>query len=452
MRTKRNTRNKLNTQAFFGQSPACTCPHIHGSIHTPFNPEATTGMTYTEISRQIHATTQAFGAATRCLDGTHTVNENNDVEVAARSEEIDTFELRELEQCVAHYDEMFQEFESVEENIILLTSEKVDATADDKEDITKRIEAIAKKIHIRQASTNALIDSFICAVQFFNVEKKFNFMMEGFEEIARQHETCHRVDSPPLPSPTLTQKFNDPTKLLLEEARERKEPRPRKRLSIEAAMLSIKRQCKLAIKDIQVVNKSVNYGYCPSVLTSNVVTPRSDTLADIPDNVRRALCDFEFVYDEIVDSREKTTRLRDHVRCTMMIWVSTGKDAWEYGKTHIHEFPDMRYYEYLRVELGALYVVWLREEATILRYCEDKGGPQSLGLTPKLEEALDIRNQTWEGVERDWEASSQKLKTFLSSVEDMVKQLEGIDIELKMETHESGDDWWKVFMPECKRS
>lgn len=451
MRTKRNTRDKLYTQAFFGQSPACTCPHVHGSIHTPYNLKTTGVKNYTEISREIHAATKAFGAATRCLDDTHRVNGNDEPKVAAQSEEIDTFELRELEQCVAHYDEMFEEFESVEEDIIRLTSEKVDTAGEYKEDPTKMIEARANKIHLKQAGTNVLIDSFICAVQFFNVEKKFNFMMEDFGEIARQHETRHRVDSPPLPPPTLTQKFNDPTKLLLEETTERKEPRPRKRLGMEAALLSTRRQCKLAIKDIQAVNKSVNYEDVPRVLTNNAATTRSRTQADIPENVRQALCDFEFIYDEIVDSRKRTTRLRDHIRCTMMIWVSTGKEAWDYGKMHIHEFPDMRYYEYLRVELGALYVVWLREEATILRYCEDKGGPQSLGLTPKLEEALDIRNQTWEGVERDWEASSQKLKTFLSSVEDMVKQLEGIDMELKLESQESGDDWWKVLMPECMK-
>lgn len=440
MRTKKDTRNKLYTQAFFGQSPACTCPHIHNSVHAPFNLEATTAMTYAEISRQIHATTQTFGAATRCLDGTHSVNNNNEVEMAAQSEEINTWELRELEQRAARYDEMFQEFWSVEEYIIRLTKKTLG------KDIAKKIEAIAHKIHVRQASRNAIIDSFICVVQFFNVEKKFNFMMEGFEEIAREHVTRTSKDSPPLPSLNLTQKFNDPTKLLLEAVGERKEPRPRKRLSLEAAMLSTQRQCKLAIKDIQAVNKSVSFGYCSSVLTNNAITQHSDTRADMPEHVRQALCDFEFVYNEIVDSREKTTRLRDHIRCTMMIWISTGKDAWEYGKAHIHEFPDMRYYEYLRVELSALYVVWLREEATILRYCEGKGGTQSLGLPPKLKKALDIRNQTWEGVERDWEACSQELKTYLSSVEDMVKQLDGIDIELRMETHEPGDDWWKVFL------
>ncbi len=447
MRTKRYMRDKLYTQAFFGQSPACTCAHTHGSDQAPCNLKTRAGTTYAEISREISAATKALEAATRGIDSACTANERFGPEVVDQSQEIDTFELKELEQCVGHYDGVLEEFGSIEEDIIGSISDEVDATGDDKQDVTKAVEATVKRIHLKQARVNALVDSCLCSVQFFNVDKKFNFMMEAFEEIARQHEARNGVDSPPLPPPTLTQKFNDPVKLLVDEATERKEPRPRKRLGMEAAMLSTKRLCMLAIKDIQAVNKSISDENRPPVVTNNTAIPRNRKAADIPEDIRQALCNFEFAYDEIIDLREKTTKLRDHIRCTMMIWVSTSKDAWEYGKTHIHEFPDMRYYEYLRNSLRALYTVWLRDEAKILRYCKEQGGPESLGLSPKLEEALQIRTQTLEGFEREWEASTEQLKTFLSSVDDMMKQLEAVDKDLNP-TNERGDYWWKFFMPE----
>ena len=449
MRTKRNTRDKLYTQAFFGQSPDCTCNHSHGPSQAPCNLMAAAGMTYTGIRREISAATKALeAAAADCLEGTSPMHESGRPRMPVQPEWIDTFELKELEQCVINYDKVYEEFAVAEE---MFMGKIDDALESDRRNATEVVAARAQRAHLQQQRTNEFIDCCLCTVQFFTVEKKFSFMMEGFEEIARQYEARHGKTSPPLPPPTMTRKFNDPGKLLLDVTKERKEQRPRKRLSAEAALPLIQRLCILAIKDIQAVNRSISVEHpSPTITNDTASTSSSRTPAGIPDYIRQALYDFEYVYDEIVYLREKATRLRDHIRCTMIVWISTSKKAWEYGKTHIHDFPDMRYYEYLRVSLGALYVVWLRVEAKIFLYCESQGGPQCLGLNAKLEEALDIRNQTWEGVERDWEITSRKLKTFVSSVDDMVRELEEVNEDRSAETNNVGDDWWKVFMPERK--
>ncbi len=452
MRTKRNTRNKLYTQSFFSQSPNYTCTHSHGPSQAPCNLMAAAGMTYTGISREILAATKALeAAAADCLDGTSTMHASERPKLPVHPEWIETFELKELEQCVISYDEVYEEFAVVEDMFINSIDEKIDAVESDRKDATEVVAAKAQRAHLQQQRTNEFIDSCLCTIQFFIVEKKFSFMMEDFEEIARQHEARHGKKSPPLPPPTMIRKFNDPRKLLLDVIKERKEQRPRKRLGAVAALPLTQRLCILAIKDIQAVNRSISVEDHPPTITNNTAsTPSSRTPASIPDYIRQALCDFEYVYDEIVYLREKTTGLRDHIRCTMMIWISTSKEAWEYGKMHIHDFPDMRHYEYLRVSLGALYVVWLRVEAKIFLYCEGQGGLQCLGLNAKLEEALDIRNQTWEGVERDWETTSRKLKTFVISVDNMVREMEDVNEDRGVETNKIGDDWWKVFMPERK--
>ena len=453
MRTKRVTRDRLETQAFFSQSPACTCHHCHGSHRAYCNLKAAAGISYTEISREISAATKALKAATICLDGACTVDKSDEPEVASQSEVSDTFELEELDEFVAQYDEVYEDCASIEEDLIDSIGEKAGAAMEEHDGAANVTTARVKAILHKQRRTNALIDSYICTVQFFNIDKKFNFIIEAFEAIARQHEARHGEESPPFALPTLTQKFNDPIGLLMDESKENREPRPRKHLDAETAMLSTKRLCVLAIKDIKAVNRAISDRDYHVTLIDNAATTLSRMPASIPEYIRQAISDFEFLYVEIVNLREKTMWLRDQIRCTMIIWMGTSREAWEYGKTHIYEFPDMRRYEYQRISLGALYTVWLREEAKIFRYCASHGGLQSLGLKmPKLEEALEVRNLGWEGVERDWESSSQKLKTFISSVEDMVKQLEGVDNEVDVEMGDREDDWWKVFMPAHKES
>ena len=447
MRTKKKTRNTLYTQAFFGQSPACTYPHSHGSSQVPCSLVSAAGMTYAEINREISVGSKALLAATHYLDGACTFNERGEPELKVPPEGIDTFELKELDQCMTQYDAVCDEFAIVEDDITSSIGGTDDASGDDGKDPTKVIVAKVQKVHLKPRYTNAVIDACICAVQFFLVEKKFNFMMENFDDIARQNEARHGVESPPRPPPTLTRMFNDPKRLVQDEAKEGKKPRPPRRPDMKAAMLLTKRLCMLATKDIQAVNRSIKNEDYSSAIINNAIFKHNRAPANIPDDIVQALYDFDYVYNEIVDLREQTTRLRDRIRCTMVIWVSTSKEAWEYGRTHIHDFPDMRYYEYLRVSLVALYTVWLRVEAKIFRYCEGQGGLQSLGLTPRIEEALQIRQQGSEGVERDFEASSQNLKVFVRSVDDMVKQLEGVNKDPGLETHELEDDWWKVFMP-----
>ena len=453
MRTKKSTRDILETQAFFSQSPACNCRQCHGSHGTPCNLKAAAGTSHTEISHEISAATKALKAATVGLEGTCTVDKSDEFNILVQPEVTDTFEFKELEGFAAYNDEVYEECASIEETLVDTIGERTDAAREQHEGAANVTAARARNVLRKQRQTNALIDSCLCTIQIFNVDKKFNFIIKAFEAIARQHEARHREKSPPFLQPTLTQKFNDPIGLLVDEFKENRKPRPRKRLNAEMAMVSTERLCMLAVKDIQTVNKAISDRDYRLTLTDNAATTLSRMPASIPEYIRQAISDCEFLYDEIVNLREKTTWLRDHIRCTMIIWLGTSREAWEYGKRHIHEFPDMRRYEYQRVSLGALYTVWLREEAKIFRYCASHGGPQSLGFKmPKLEEALKIRNLGWEGYERNWESNSQKLKTFVSSVEDMVRELEGIDEDVDVETNDREDDWWKIFMPGHKQS
>ena len=440
MRTKRSTRDKLETQAFFNQLPACSCRHCRGSHQTPCDPKAAERITCTDISHEISAATKALKAATSHLESACKTHNDDEPHSTVQPEVIDTFELEELEEFVAHYDEVYDECASIEEDFVDTMGEKIDAT-DECGSAADMTEARARNILCKQRQTNASIDSCLCTIQFFNVDKKFNFVKDGFEAIAHQHEARHGESSPPLLPPTLTHDFNDPIGLLVDELKANKKPIAQKHLNAQSAMLSVKRLCVLAVKDVQAVNKSISDGDYYRTITDNADTVCSRMSTNIPEYIRQAIVDFDFLCDEIVILRERIMWLRDHIRCTMIIWMSTSKEAWEYGKTHIHDFPDMRRYEYQRISLRALYVVWLREEAKIFHYCDRHGGLQALDLKiAKIKKDLEIRNMGWQGLERDWESSSQELKTVVSSVEDMVKQLECAAKNVDSKTEGRGDD------------
>ena len=451
MRTKKNARDKLHTEAFFGQSSACPCTHCHGSSQAHCDPMAGTEMTSAEISRKISSATKTLQAAIEV--GSSSLTEEGDGQnEMAQPENLGTFELVELDQCLIDYEEVLDELASDEESTRASIREKVTAVWNNDRHPTKIFATLLDIFDLKQQHANAITNSCLYMAQFLNADKKFRSMIEAFQEVAHKYEARHGQGSQPLAPLSLNQYFDDPIALSMREVQKKKKPRPGKRLCMEEAAALTRRLCMLAIRDVQIVNKSISDDRHSSALAFDVATTSSRIREDTPEYIRQALCDFEFVYDEIANSRDEIIRMRDHLRCTIMAWVNTGREAWEYGKTHLHDFPNMRRYEYLRVSLIALYTVFLRIETKIVRYYAGHGDPKSIDLTPRLEKALRTRILTSEEAERDWEEKIRKLKAFAISVDDMIQRHEQLEEELDLQIDHSGDEWWKVFVPTHKKS
>ena len=446
MRTKKHTRNKRYTKAFFNQPPPYAHNNSHGSTRAACQRRPNAETDFAKVSAAAKVLQAAIKAEhSKLAEGSGGQN------MMDKPEKLNTFELVEVDQCLVEYDEVIDELAADEVKKILSLHEKMNDLWNGRNS-TNTSATRHEIFDLQQQLLTATVNSHLHVVRFLNGEKKFRSTIEALEEIPRKHEARPGEESRPFVPVSLKQYFDDPVHFSVHKTRGKQELRSAVRLCMEDAATINMRFCELAIENVQAINRSISDDDQSLAMAYAAATKRAPATefdpfpAGIPEHIRQALCDFEFLDDEIACLRDEVLKIRAHLRCTIMTWVRAGREAWKYGKTHIHDFPTMRRYEYLRVSLAALYIVFLREEKKILRYCAGPGGLESLEMTPKVAKVLSVGKMTPAEVEKDWDERIQEMKAVLMPVDHMIEQQEKVDRDLELKTKNNEDDLWKVFM------
>lgn len=389
-----------------------------------------------------------FEYLTQSLEQQNLLEEELGLEKVDRLNIAGTFKLVDIEATIEHADEVGKEFSRIlDEKFFALDKAAAETRmiAEDTENQAAASKADLDEILTHLDKWTELLNFAACTARLFNAPKKFGFFEYDCQPIRNQAEAWvgEIVKNDP---PTLRQAFQDPMSLdaTMNKMRSGKERKERKQRDIKAILGDKGRLSKLAVKDTQAVNKHVPHEEAkapslPDRLTYNgIVLPH-----DIPQAIRQAAFDLGFLCDDIHEMRGEMLRLRETIRSTLMIWMATSNPVWEYGKEHIHEFPNMRKYEYTRISLEAAYLIAFRVEFKILTYFASDDRPK--GLCPEFEANFDKYERSPEKLQDEWDGRAKKLTQTFVSVDEMVEQMHPINQRLEEEMKK--DEWWASLRP-----
>lgn len=137
------------------------------------------------------------------------------------------------------------------------------------------------------------------------------------------------------------------------------------------------------------------------------------------------------------------------IRGTLMIWATTSKKAWEYGKKHIHEFPDMRKYEYTRIALQVSYLIAFREEYKIFAYFVSDD--REKGLCPKFEATFVKLGRNPGRLQTEWDERVKKLTNAFIPVDEMLRQMSPLNETLDEEMKKMDQSWSNLQQPPSEK-
>lgn len=450
MRTKKNIRDQLYTQAFFGQlSGRCPCGNEVCTV-SKSKLESTDSLHQAEELAMERAC-KDFEVMTKSLEELSVLEESSGVGKADRVNIAGTFELVDIEGTIQHV-------ESVGIYLRRVHDTKLDTLRKGLAEKKKIAVGMGSPLVIMKAGIDQILGRYqawielvnfaLGMVQLFNVEKRFSFFEQDCRHIRYQAEAWagKKVQDDP---PTLRQLFKNP--MDLEAVHERtKKPKERKKRDIKAILEDRKRLSKLAIKDTQALNKLVpeQETKLPS-LPANITYDGIRIPAAIPQAIRQSAYDLAFICDEIHGLREELLRLRDMIRGTLMIWATTSKKAWEYGKKHIHEFPDMRKYEYTRIALQVSYLIAFREEYKIFAYFVSDD--REKGLCPKFEATFVKLGRNPGRLQTEWDERVKKLTNAFIPVDEMLRQMSPLNETLDEEMKKMDQSWSNLQQPPSEK-
>lgn len=381
----------------------------------------------------------------KCLDELCKAEEDSGMMVADRAKIAGTFELVDIEATIEHAEDIGTYIEHV--HVTKIDKLRV-GMADSRKNGVKTgnpfeiLKADLDEILAQYEAWTEHINCAVCTVQLFNVEKRFTFFEQDSRAIRYQAEPWVGEIQEHNP-PTLRQMFKDPTNVkgALEEP---EKPKERKARDIKAILGDRKRFSKLAVKDTEAIKKRVSdqETKLPS-LPANVTYDGVRIPAAIPQAIRQSAYDLSFICDEIHEMRGELLRLRESIRFILMIWVTTSKEAWEYGEEHIHEFPDMRKYEYIRISLQVSYLIAFREEFKIFEYFQSEDRPK--GLCPQLEATFVKFGRDPEKLQAGWDERAKTLTDAFMPVDQMLKEVGPLHATIEEEITKA-NQWWKSLL------
>lgn len=440
MRSKKNVRDKLFTQAFFGQlSDHCPC----GRETCKPNLECT-GSLYPGGEQAVEAPCKKLDALTKALEDRRNLEESSGLAEADWFKIGCTFKLEDIEATIEHADDQGTFFNQ-------MLHVKFNKLHQGMADMMKIAVGTGNRFANLKADLDQIIGQFkqwaelinysVCIVQLFNIEKRFGFFEQDCRQIRCQAAAWANeiLEKDP---PSLRQMFQSPMNLKTIMAREKK-PKDRKNRDITEILKDRGRLSKLATKDTQAVNKHVpdQEIHLPS-LPVNLSYGGTRLSAALPEAVRRSVYDLGFLCDDIHEMRAEISQLQDMIRLTFMLWVATSTKAWEYGKKHIHEFSDMRKYEYTRIALRVSYMIAFREEYKIYAYFSSEDCPK--GLKPNFDETIPKVGRDLDKLHDEWEERVKKLTAPFVPVEELLEQLSPYNETQDAESEKSGEWWSKL--------
>lgn len=306
--------------------------------------------------------------------------------------------------------------------------------------------AIGRLVYMKEE-----LDSMLCHMQIFNAEKRFGFVDEQYLEIKRQQAARHGkvFDSKPFRVNMAVPKFYQPRKARKPNRKESEKQQRQKKTGIGPALTDFEQHWKATVKDVQAVFQGVNDkpAKLPTSPPENLTFYSLKLPEGLPQHIRQAIQDLEFLLHEIYPMREGISKQRDNVRDNLMAWLACDSEAWAHGKKHAHEYPDMELYEQTRSWLLACYILWAREEDKIHRYVRDNDLEGA--FSKELSAALGIGSYDADIPEDVWETTFAGLKAEANSLSEMLEECDearkkyGVGTESDAATKDG--HWWRAL-------
>lgn len=277
-----------------------------------------------------------------------------------------------------------------------------------------------KGVDFQLDERNKVLASACRSMELSNLEKRFGFFREETRGIAARAESWsgRKLEQEPK---SLRQMFNDPMSLVEEDI----PTETQKRLKVANLMLALsdfRRLSKVVLQDVQAFNRNFPCEEAELPQQPPSITYRGCRLPDaVPERIRKSAWDLHYIKEDMLNLRDQLLPLRERVRNAMAIWITAGSTAWEYGVAHIHEFANMREYEYLRTSLQANNLLGQREEHKIISYFLSEGSSKGVFRelqTKTFEDGLDLAKSN-----KDWDDRKQQLMDYFVPVDEIVKSL-----------------------------
>ena len=248
---------------------------------------------------------------------------------------METFDLDNLDEVAKTYDGLCKGYKDEEERGMADLAGLVSNLAVTASDANRSPEdRLAAELDMHNLNIHSKITlpltSCLRQVQLFNIEKKFGCVEESYQALCNDDKKRRGEDVPAEMPQSFRQKWNDPFKLV-EAAPKPRKKKAKKRLGVDEALVELKRNCKLAMEEMQDLKKVISDAEKPIVLPS---VPASFTYADVPvpedlpDHIRQRFFDAEFAFNEVVVLQEKASQQLLKVRGVFVAWYSTNDEAW----------------------------------------------------------------------------------------------------------------------------
>lgn len=458
MRSKKALREQLQTQTFFNPYPGTMHPPSGVADYPLLNSSGTSGSSSGGGAAIVgnpdgrKAMAEACAAFDKAASTLETRAEQEDTWADLKRDRAnmgETFELLDAEANVLHVENMEAYLRRTHaEKVYKLDVDKKRCMAVMAKGVleeTRTYKALGEKVETRLGwavsgyqQWNELVNCGVCLVQLHNMEKRYGFFKEDSVEIRMRAMARAGEEAKDCP-PTLRKLFLNPAMETAGENPEKKKPKNR---ASEKSLEGFRRMTALALKDMQALLRQVpdEEPQMPS-LPQNLTHYGLKVPETVPLPIREAIYAFTFIYDQYSDFvQDDLTKLRDQIRCTMIVWATTSRAAWLYGKKHIHEFPVMREYEYFRLSLKSSYYIASREEAKVFGYFLSDDRPK--GLCPQLEEAYEKDGRTVAELKEEWEKRIEAFDMAFTSMDEMVKDINQFSDQLLDDSKEAKVPWW----------
>ena len=466
-RAKKRYRDKLYTQAFFGEAP--TGRHALQPPQRILNPMVGDPRTSQEIHAERELADKQSKTVAEKLDLTPKPNNANEDEhegslpsrcslrgLDNSQPKVDKpLKLTDYGQYEGELNACFKELANLTDSYTKQLSRSFRAAKAASNDLSKplavRVEAKLDGTKMMLYAKIEDVDFGLCMVQLFNVGKAFNCATLDYNRIRIDQAARHGIQLVEEPSGALVPISREPKKEVAEDTKKAKERKPRKP-RIEVLLAERNRYMVQTLKNIQSVSKSVSGEEAKVPCLSEKVTFFGQYVpVNIPTHVHQSLSDLEFVLSEmsvvkvdLIAQRRKLTKL-------LWTWKNASKDLWDHSRKNLLQNPTVAKYEYTRTAFLALYVLWRQEEVKVYQCFEENK------IIEKLKPALRNKLGFDEARERNADTEEARQEAF-EELKRRVPPVEKFVIQCEESSDENGQsdeayaaaqhgDWWKVLVP-----
>lgn len=270
--------------------------------------------------------------------------------------------------------------------------------------LTARLGWLVGAFHQR----NEAINSSICQAKLNNLEKQFGFFKEDCRAVVRRARAWagDKVDEDPL---SLRQVFRAAfTAEKIETVKERK------KLTLQENLKDIERHINFLAKEAQSANKEAHSEKAQApALRQDILFLGTPIPIEMPLRIRQSFDFFALITKNLPITRQELEDTENMIKRATVIWNGSNGAAWQYAKDHMHEFPEVRRYVWIRNQFLADYHICCWEEIKILSYFRSDDYPA--GLYPQLEAIFLKDGQTIAEVKEQWSVNLKRCeKTFMS--------------------------------------